>query len=127
MSDDEATNVKRDFDEQQATWGFVSRYGRTGRIKEIEPNSRSLVIETPKGELSVIVGDNTEIFKYDPNGAGDLPFADLTEGTLVIVDGDSGTPAGSDAGVIEVLKEGKEGFDITPAQGDGPRAVPVFP
>ena len=56
-----------------------------------------------------------------------LAFEDLTPGTLVTVDGATGTQENSDAEDLAVVPEGEGGFDIAPAVGSGPRLMPVFP
>ena len=95
MNQDEIAELKRQFAEH-ASWGFVSRYGRTGRILSVRADRA-------------------------------LTFEDLTPGTLVTVDGATGTEENYDAGDIEVVPEGEGGFDIAPATGTGPRLMPVFP
>ena len=127
MSQEEAAQLRELFDEQQATWGFVSRHGRTGRIQAVQAEERTLEIDTPKGVLTARVGDDTTIHKSEGGESRTLGFDDLTLGALVTVDGATGTKAGEEAGEIEVLAEGAEGFDISPASGDGPRLVPLFP
>ena len=47
MNQDEIAELKRQFFEQ-ASWGFVSRYGRTGRILSVRTDDRTLEIATPK-------------------------------------------------------------------------------
>ena len=128
MNSEEASDLKEAFDEQQATWGFVSQYGRTGRITSVHEDEKTLNVDTPKGVLTVTVGDNTNIFRADDDGSTTLDFEDLAVGSLVIVDGETGTDKGSDAGVIEVLKEGDDGFNVEPSRGDEDfRMVPLFP
>ncbi len=126
MNQDEITDLKRQFAEQ-ASWGFVSRYGRTGRILSVRADDQTLEIATPRGTLHAKVGAATNIHLTTNDGFRALTFEDLTPGTLVTVDGATGTKENSDAGDIEVVPEGEGGFDITPAVGSGPSLMPVFP
>ena len=127
MSEEEAADIRRLFDDQQGTWGFVSRYGRTGRIQLVQEDEKTLEVSTPKGSLRVKVGDDTSISKTEDGESKALTFEDLTPGTLVTVDGSTGTKEGADAGEIQVIPEGEGGFDITPSDSSGPRLVPLFP
>ena len=126
MNQDEITELKKQFAEQ-ASWGFVSRYGRTGRILSVRADDQTLEIATPRGTLHTRVGAATNIHRATNDGFRALTFEDLTPGTLVTVDGATGTQENSDAGDIELVPEGEGGFDITPAAGSGPRLMPVFP
>ena len=127
MSEEDVAEIKQLFEDQQATWGFVSRYGRTGRIRSVQADEKTLEITTPKGSLRVKVGDDTNISKPQDGESRPLAFEDLKPGTLITVDGASGTAEGANAGEIEVIPEGEGGFDITPSESSGPRAVPLFP
>ena len=131
MSSEETADLKEAFDEQQATWGYVSQYGRTGRITSVDTDNKTLKVETPKGVLTVAVGDNTSIYRAKDSNTRDvedLNFDAIVVGTLVIVDGETGTDKGADASEIEVIKEGTGGYNITPANEDEePRLVPLFP
>ena len=124
MNQDEIAELKRQFAEQ-ASWGFVSRYGRTGRILSVRADGQTLEIATPRGILYARVGAATNIHRTTNDDSRAL--TDLTPGTLVTVDGVTGTQENSDAGDIEVVPEGKGGFDIAPATGSGPRLMLVFP
>ena len=126
MNEDEIAELKRQFFEQ-ASWGFVSRYGRTGRILSVRADDRTLEIATPRGTLHAKVGAATNIHRTTNDGSKALTFEDLTPGTLVTVDGATGTQENSDAEDIEVVPEGEGGFGIAPAAGSGPRLMPVFP
>ena len=126
MNQDEIAELKRQFFEQ-ASWGFVSRYGRTGRILSVRADDRTLEIATPRGTLHARVGAATNIHQTTNDGSKALTFEDLTPGTLVTVDGATGTQENSDAEDIEVVPEGEGGFGIAPAAGPGPRLMPVFP
>ena len=127
MSEEEAADIRRLFDDQQGTWGFVGRYGRTGRIQLVQEDEKTLEVSTPKGSLRVKVGDDTSISKTEDGESKALTIEDLTPGTLVTVDGSTGTKEGADAGEIQVIPEGEGGFDITPSDSSGPRLVPLFP
>ncbi len=131
MTSDEAADLKDAFDEQQATWGYVSQYGRTGRITSFNTDTDTFSVQTPKGVLTVTVGDNTHVYRAEDSSTEDvedLTFNDLAVGTLIIVDGETGTQKGATAAKIEVIKEGDKGYNIRPADGDeGPRLVPLFP
>ena len=126
MNQDEIAELKRQFAEQ-ASLGFVSRYGRTGRILSVGADDQTLEITTPRGILYARVGAATNIHQTTNDDSRALTFEDLTPGTLVTVDGVTGTEENSDAGDIEVVPEGEGGFDIAPATGSGPRLMPVFP
>ena len=126
MNQDEIAELKRQFFEQ-ASWGFVSRHGRTGRILSVRTEDRTLKIATPRGALHARVGAATNIHQTTNDGSKALTFEDLTPGTLVTVDGATGTQEDSAAGDIELVPEGEGGFDIAPAAGSGPRLMPVFP
>ena len=126
MNQDEIAELKRQFAEQ-ASWGFVSRYGRTGRILSVRADGQTLEIATPRGTLHARVGVATNIHQTTNDDSRALTFEDLTPGTLVTVDGATGTEENYDAGDIEVVPEGEGGFDIAPATGTGPRLMPVFP
>ena len=126
MDQDEIADLKRQFFEQ-ASWGFVSRYGRTGRILSVRTEDRTLEIATPRGTLHVRVGAATNIHQTTTDESKELIFEDLTPGILVTVDGATGTQENSAAGDIELVPEGEGGFDIAPAAGSGPRLMPVFP
>ena len=127
MNPDEITELKRQFAEH-ASWGFVSRYGRTGRILAVRrADDQTLEIATPRGTLHARVGAATNIHQTKNDGSRALTFEDLTPGTLVTVDGATGTKENSDAGDIELVPEGEGGFDITPEASSGPRLIPVFP
>ena len=126
MDQDEISELKKQFAEQ-ASWGFVSRYGRTGRIMSVRTDDQTLEIATPRGTLHARVGVATNIHRTTTDESKDLIFEDLTPGTLVTVDGVTGTQENSDAGDIEVVPEGEGGFDIAPATGTGPRLMPIFP
>ena len=126
MNQDEIAELKRQFFEQ-ASWGFVSRYGRTGRILSVRTDDRTLEIATPRGTLHARVGAATNIHQTTNDGSKALAFEDLTPGTLVTVDGATGTQENSDAEDLAVVPEGEGGFGIAPAAGPGPRLMPVFP
>ena len=126
MDQDESAELKRQFAEQ-ASWGFVSRYGRTGRILSVRTDDRTLEIATPRGALHARVGAATNIHQNTNAVSRSLTFEDLTPGILVTVDGATGTQENSAAGDIEVVPEGEGGFDIAPATGPGPRLMPIFP
>ena len=96
MNQDEIAELKRQFFEQ-ASWGFVSRYGRTGRILSVRTDDRTLEIATPRGTLHAKVGAATNIHQTTNDGSKALTFEDLTPGTLVTVDGATGTQENSDA------------------------------
>ena len=124
MNQDEIAELKRQFAEH-ASWGFVSRYGRTGRILSVRADDRTLEITTPRGTLHAKVGAATNIHQTTNDDSRALTFEDLTPGTLVTVDGATGTEENYDAGDIEVVPKGEGGFDIAPAAGAGPRLMPV--
>ena len=126
MSPEEAAILRRQM-EEQASWGFVSRYGRTGRIQVIGTEDKTLQIDTPTGQLNVKMGEDTIIIRTTAGEARTLTFEDLTPGMLVTVDGSTGTAENAEAGEIQVIPEGEAGFNIRPATGSGPSAVPVFP
>ena len=126
MTDDEFAEIKRQF-EEQASWGFVSRYGRTGRITSLQSADKTVAIDTPQGSLTAKVGEDTRIHKDTGDESRDLTFEDLTVGMLVTVDGETGTKENAEAGDIQVVPEGEGGFDIQPASVSGPRMMPVLP
>ncbi len=126
MDQDEIADLKRQFFEQ-ASWGFVSRHGRTGRILSVRTEDRTLEIATPRGTLHVRVGAATNIHQTTKAVSRALTFEDLTPGMLVTVDGATGTQEDSAAGDIELVPEGEGGFDIVSAIGSGPRIMPIFP
>ena len=90
MNQDEIAELKKQFAEH-ASWGFVSRYGRTGRILSVRAADRTLEIATPRGTLHARVGAATNIHQTTNDDSRALTFEDLTPGTLVTVDGATGT------------------------------------
>ena len=68
---------------EQASWGFVSRYGRTGRILSVRADDQTLEIATPRGILYARVGAATNIHQTTNDDSRALTFEDLTPGTLV--------------------------------------------
>lgn len=129
MTDDEINDLKEKVDQQKDEWGYVSQFGRTGRIVSI--NENEVTVNTPTGELSFSVNANTKIHQYNGKDSDALRVDNLQVGLLVIVDGATGTPSKGAAQDIEVLKEGPAGFNIAPLNGeddsDNPRRVPIFP
>ena len=73
MNQDEIAELKRQFFEQ-ASWGFVSRYGRTGRILSVRADDRTLEIATPRGTLHAKVGAATNIHQTTNDGSKALTF-----------------------------------------------------
>ena len=67
MNQDEIAELKRQFAEQ-ASWGFVSRYGRTGRILSVRAGDQTLEIATPRGTLHARVGVATNIHQTTNDG-----------------------------------------------------------
>lgn len=127
MTPDELENLRRQV-EEQASWGFVSRYGRTGRIQSVQAGDKTVQINTPTGELLAKVGDETNIHRFTNEEVRTLTFEDLTPGMLVTVDGLTGTKENAEAGEIEVIPEIEGEFRIQPIiSGDGPFMVRVFP
>lgn len=104
--------------QEQAAWGFISRYGRTGRIDSLQLEDGTIHINTPKGFLRANVGADTVIERNIANEIQLLTLDDLTLGTLITV---------TESGDIQVVPEGEGGFNLTPAAGAGPRSIPVFP
>ena len=119
MAPEDAADLKRQM-EEQASWGFVSRYGRTGRIQSVQAEDKTIQINTPKGALQATVGDGTNIHKTTNEEVRTLTFEELTPGMLVTVDGSNGTRENADASEIQVIPEGEGGFNIQPVAGDGP-------
>ena len=126
MNQDEFAEIRRQAMDQ-AGWGFVSRYGRTGRIRSISDDEKTVQIDTPHGPMLARVGEGTAIHITTAGAARALTFEDLAPGMLVTVDGKTGTLENAAAGEIEVVPEGEGGFDIQPATGDGPLLVPLLP
>ena len=126
MNQDEFAEIQRQAREQ-AGWGFVSRYGRTGRIRSIQDDEKTVQIDTPHGPMLARVGAGTAIQITTAGEARGLTFEDLVPGMLVTVDGKTGTPENAAAGEIEVVPEGEGGFDIQPATGGGSLLVPLLP
>jgi hypothetical protein len=126
MTPDEISEIKRQF-EEQSDWGFVSRYGRTGRITSLRSENKTVEIDTPHGSRTVKVGENTNIHQTTYDESRSLTFEDLTVGVLVTVDGETGTKENTEAGDIQVVPEGEGGFNIQPAFGSGPRMMPLLP
>ena len=126
MRADEFDDLKRQF-ESKPEFGFLTRYGRTGRIESVDGETKTLQIETPKGSFAARVGAATVVRSTRNNSQETLTFSDLTPGTLVTVDGPLFSESGDEAAIVEVIPVGTGGFSITPAEGDGPHAVPIFP
>ena len=99
MSPEEAATLRRQM-EEQASWGFVSRYGRTGRIQVVETGDKMLRIDTPTGQLNVKVVEDTTIHRTTVEESRTLTFEDLARGMLVTVDGSTGTAENAEAGEI---------------------------
>ena len=126
MNQDEFAAIRRQVREQSG-WGFVSRYGRTGRIRSISDREKTVQIDIPQGPMLARVGAGTAIQIATAGEARVLAFEDLAPGMLVTVDGKTGTPENAAAGEIEVVPEWEGGFDIQPATGGGPLLVPLLP
>jgi hypothetical protein len=121
MSRVEQDELSKQFHEQPE-WGFISRYGRTGRIQTIDVESKPVVVRTPKGHLQARAADNTAIRQHKINGK-DLTFEDLTTDQLVTVNGErdgDGAIYASEIGVIDGSYDGESGFNIRPYSGQGP-------
>ena len=111
--------------QEQPAWGFISRYGRTGRVQVIEAKGKTVIVSTPLGSLHAKAGDSTSIRKSNSDEA--LAFEDLKNGMLVTVSGAEGQSGAIDASEILVIDDGEGGIDIRPASGEGPTMLPVFP
>ena len=103
--------------------GYISTGGNTGRIVSIDTGVHRIAVDTPKGSLNVSLGEHTVIKKY--RGDTLMTIDDLKPGDLVVVD-KARTEAG-DATKIEMVPEGKGGYNLTPGKADGPNLLPVFP
>jgi hypothetical protein len=123
MRQDEAAELIKQVKEQ-GHWGFVSRYGRTGRIQSVEAKGKTVAVATPRGPLRARVGANTVIHQLKNGQEVTFTFEDLSPGMLITVNGPIGE---AEATEILVVPEGEGGFDIKPATGPGPHQVPVFP
>ena len=88
MNDVDPEEIKRQFDDQK-NWGFVSRFGRTGRVQSVDTEEKTVEVNTPLGPKMFTVGERTTIRK----GGGDQKYTldDLVVGALVTVDGETGT------------------------------------
>jgi hypothetical protein len=126
MNRDDLAEVRKQFQEQ-ASWGFVSQYGRTGRIQSVEAKDKTVQVVTPRGPLHARVDEGTAIRKTKNGEERVLTFEDLTPGMLITVNGPTGTKGDIEASEIQVVPEGEGGFDIRPHSGEGPVSVPVFP
>lgn len=124
MSPDEAAELMKVSKQQAAQWGFISRFGRTGRIQSVEAKGETVAVATPRGLLQAKVGEGTTIRKAKKGEETPLAFEDLQAGMLITVNGPIGE---AEATEILVVPEGEGGFDIKPATGPGPHQVPVFP
>ena len=111
---------------EQPEWGFISRYGRTGRIQEVDEEGQTIIVSTPKGLLRAILDDNTAVRESKLNGK-DLTFEDLSTGRLVTVNGESADDGVIAASEIRVINDGPDGYKIGPYSGEGPAFAPVFP
>lgn len=119
---DELAEARRQLKEDPSR-GYVSIGGNTGRVTSVDSVSAHVTIDTPKGEVTVSIGDETVIREY---GSGNQMTADdLTNSKLVVI-GSEQTPGG-DVSLLEVVPEGEDGYKISPASVDGPAMVPVFP
>ena len=103
--------------------GYVSKSGNTGRVTAIDSASGVVTIDTPKGELTVTIGHETNVREY---GSGDELSANDVSGDKLVVVGSEKTPDGHVA-LMEVVPEGEGGYKISAAGDDGPAMVPVFP
>ena len=103
--------------------GFISLEGRTGRIKTFEDGV--LTLNTPLGNKEALVGEDTVVQRTKGDTTETLETADLRLGVLVTIVGPT-REQGSSATAVEVVPEGKDGFQIEPSDG-GPSALPVFP
>ncbi len=110
----------------QPEWGFISMYGRTGRIQEVDVENKTVTVSTPKGLLSARVKDNTAIRESKRDGQS-LTFEALTAGGLITVNGDLGENSTIKASEIRVIDDTESGFNTRPHSGEGPAFVPVFP
>ena len=126
MSSDDIADLQKQF-KDQPQWGFVSRYGRTGIIQSVETKDKTVQVATPRGQLQAKVGEGTAIRETKNGEVRVLTFNDLTPGLLITVDGPTGTEGDAEASEIQVVPQGEGGFQIKPATGSGPHAVPVFP
>ena len=81
MNQDEFAEIRRQAREQ-AGWGFVSRYGRTGRIRSIQDDEKTVQIDTPHGPMIARVGAGTAIQITTAGEARGLTFEDLVPGML---------------------------------------------
>ena len=126
MNQADIAELKRQLKEQPH-WGFVSQYGRTGRIRSVEAKGQTVRVATPRGPLRARVGEDTAIRETKNGEERVLTFEDLTTGMLITVGGPTGTDGDIEASEIQVVPEGEGGFQIKPATGPGPLQVPVFP
>ena len=126
MRADEFADLKNQA-QSRPEFGFLTISGRTGRIESVDGDTMTLQIESPKGSFAARIGDTTIVRRTINNTEETLTFADFTPGMLVTVSGPIFSESGAKATVIEVIPVGTGGFSITPAEGDGPHVMPVFP
>ena len=83
MTEDEIAQIKRQ-SQEQASWGSVSQYGRTGRITSLHSadDVKTVKVGTPAGPLTAKVGAGTAIHKTTEEGSRTLTFEDLVVNTL---------------------------------------------
>ena len=126
MRADEIDDLKKQF-ASKPEFGFLTRYGRTGRIESVDGETKTLQVITPKGSFAARVGAATVVLRSSNKTQETLTFSDLTPGTLVTVEGPLFSESGDEATIVEVIPTGIGGFSITPSEGHGPHAVPIFP
>ena len=126
MRADDIDDLKKQF-VSKPEFGFLTKYGRTGRIESVDGETHTLQVITPKGSFAARVGAATVGRRSRNKTQETLGFSDLTQRTLVTVDGPLFSESGDEAAIVEVIPTGTGGFSITPAEGDGPHAVPIFP
>ena len=125
MGDVDPEEIKRQYEEQKQ-WGFVSRFGRTDWVQSVDTEEKTIEVNTPIGLKTFSVSDETEVHKELYGADEKLTLDDLEVGALVTVDGEKGSKEGAAADIL-VIVDGKDGFNIQPAEGDGPHLLPVFP
>ena len=127
MSDKDIAGITQQFSEH-TKWGFISRFGRTGRTTSLntEDGAKTVDIKTPHGSMTAKVGRDTAIYNPKADGSReDLTFEDLTVGMLITVDGEKGTRENAFAADILIMPEGDGGFNIQPASKSGPSMVRI--
>lgn len=127
MTNEEAEAIKRQI-KDNASYGYASKDGRTGRITSLDVEAKTFDVDSPAGGFGVSYTDSTIVQKQQDAETENLSLSALADGMLVtITRTDAGENERGTVTVIEIVPEGEGGFSISDASGDGPHLLPVLP